>query len=231
LRFWTSDNHWNHFKVCEYCDRKYSSVEAMNEDMVRIWNEKVKPEDEVFYLGDFSLSPQAMEQWLPKLNGHTKHLISGNHDLTSTFSKKKPTKKGKKAYPRYYKAGWTTIQDQLVITLKNGQNVLLSHLPYKPEANDQKNIDLRYMEARPENKGMFLLHGHQHARYIKHKNMMDVGFDGNLSLYSEDEIIAIINDPREYIPSRITEFYRLRDEEKARQEASNKLNYNQLEEK
>ena len=51
----------------------------MNEGLVKLWNEQVKPNDIVYILGDFSLNPKAVRDFAPRLNG-IKHLILGNHD-------------------------------------------------------------------------------------------------------------------------------------------------------
>ena len=78
----TSDTHYYHKKIIEYCHRPFGSVEEMNEAMIDRWNSKVKPEDEVYHIGDFALkcSVPEVENIVRRLNGHI-HLILGNHDL------------------------------------------------------------------------------------------------------------------------------------------------------
>ena len=53
----------------------------MNEELIRRWNQKVTPHDEVYYLGDFTFtsSLSKAQDILHRLNG-TKFLIQGNHD-------------------------------------------------------------------------------------------------------------------------------------------------------
>ena len=52
--FFTSDHHFGHAKIIEYCKRPFSSVEEMNQVMIDRWNEVVGPDDHVYHLGDFA---------------------------------------------------------------------------------------------------------------------------------------------------------------------------------
>ena len=79
--YWTSDTHWNHKNIMQYCERPFSSVEEMNETMVRNWNSVVDSDAIVFHLGDFAFGTIAQwEEVRSRLNG-TIHLILGNHDF------------------------------------------------------------------------------------------------------------------------------------------------------
>lgn len=90
--FFISDTHFSHKNIIDYEDRTnysslidYSSVEDMNQDIIKIWNTHISPDSIVFHLGDFCFG-NAVE-WvriLEQLNGAELHLIKGNHD--------KPTK-------------------------------------------------------------------------------------------------------------------------------------------
>lgn len=76
--FFTSDTHFGHHNIIEYCQRPFSSVEEMDESLVQKWNEVVKPKDTVFHLGDLAFKYGMISAH--KLNGK-KFLILGNHDL------------------------------------------------------------------------------------------------------------------------------------------------------
>lgn len=78
--FLTSDLHFFHENVIKFCNRPYGSVEQMNYELIRNWNNVVGPEDHVWVLGDVSFGKkQETEDILVQLQG-VKHLIQGNHD-------------------------------------------------------------------------------------------------------------------------------------------------------
>jgi calcineurin-like phosphoesterase family protein len=60
--YFSSDHHFSHSNVIKYCNRPYTSVQEMNEDLIQRWNNQVKPEDTVYYLGDFSLGKNAVRE-------------------------------------------------------------------------------------------------------------------------------------------------------------------------
>lgn len=78
--WFTSDPHYNHTNIIKYCNRPFKTVEEMNETMIRNWNQKVEPEDDVFLLGDICMGiPHQWAGFVNQLNGNI-HLILGNHD-------------------------------------------------------------------------------------------------------------------------------------------------------
>ena len=56
--FFTSDTHFNHTNIIQYCQRPFKSTDEMNEAMIDNWNSVVGEDDTVFHLGDFSLEVQ-----------------------------------------------------------------------------------------------------------------------------------------------------------------------------
>jgi calcineurin-like phosphoesterase family protein len=149
--------------------------------------------ENLYILGDFSLSPKAVMEFAHKLNGK-KHLICGNHDAPFDFTKKRKAEHMRKRYLENF----VTVQMQGELVLKNGVKVLLKHFPYSLE------FDQRYREHRPKDEGEWLLHGHLHCAYVKKDKQIDVGIDHNFKLYTEDDIISLMNDERTFIPSRLT---------------------------
>lgn len=93
MRYYISDLHFYHDDLNTRMDcRGFENVQAMNEHMIQMWNQKVKPGDEVVILGDFSLGgAKQTNEILHQLNG-TLYLIEGNHDRyvsSNSFDKKR----------------------------------------------------------------------------------------------------------------------------------------------
>ena len=81
-----SDTHFGHEKTCTVFKREdgsplrpFSSAEEMDEFMVKAWNERVRPKDRIYHLGDVVINRKALNT-LRRLNGD-KVLIRGNHDI------------------------------------------------------------------------------------------------------------------------------------------------------
>lgn len=84
--FLVSDTHFGHAGVCKFMQddgvtklRPWDNAEEMDEEMVRRWNETVRPNDKVYHLGDVVINRKALKT-LYRLNGD-KVLIKGNHDI------------------------------------------------------------------------------------------------------------------------------------------------------
>lgn len=197
-RWFTSDIHFSHANVIEYCDRPYKSIQEMDEAIIKQWNSQVKPEDEVYFLGDFGINVKtAIDSNLVKSLNGKKHIVMGNHDIgfkegfSGKFNK------------QYLEVGWESVTSLNSLYLKNGKNVLMTHLPPDNEH------DNRYAGFKIKNDpNQIYLHGHLHGHYRKKKNMIDVCFDAELKLLSEDDIISLIEDERDLIPTRLTEKYK-----------------------
>jgi calcineurin-like phosphoesterase family protein len=84
--FLVSDTHFGHAGVCRFLRndgvtklRPWDTPEEMDEFMVKAWNERVRPNDKVYHLGDVVINRRALKT-LARLNGD-KVLIRGNHDI------------------------------------------------------------------------------------------------------------------------------------------------------
>ena len=83
--FLVSDTHFGHAGVCKFLRedgtklRPWDNPEEMDEEMVKRWNETVRPKDKVYHLGDVVINRKALKT-LARLNGD-KVLIKGNHDI------------------------------------------------------------------------------------------------------------------------------------------------------
>lgn len=84
MQFFTADLHLGHSNIIKYCNRPFSIVWDMDKTIIDNWNKKVKPEDDVYIVGDFCFARgnrgiEKLRYYGSKLNG-IKHLIKGNHD-------------------------------------------------------------------------------------------------------------------------------------------------------
>lgn len=83
--FFIADTHFSHQGVCEFLRedgsklRHWDNAAEMDEELVKNWNEVVRPSDKVYHLGDVAIKHQALKI-LERLNGD-KVLVKGNHDV------------------------------------------------------------------------------------------------------------------------------------------------------
>lgn len=104
----TADQHFGHKNIIRLCGRSFGSVEEMDAEMERAWNEVVRPGDTVYHLGDFAFrNAYAPGALLERLNGE-KHLIKGNHD------------------PKQDARQWASVRDYLELE-HGGVGVVMSH--------------------------------------------------------------------------------------------------------
>ena len=79
--FFTSDTHFGHSKIIDYCKRPFSSIEEHDKTLIQNWNNAVGQDDIIFHLGDFAYgNSQFIANIIKQLNGNI-ILIKGNHDL------------------------------------------------------------------------------------------------------------------------------------------------------
>ena len=84
--FLVSDTHFGHAGVCRFMRadgvtklRPWDNPDEMDEAMVKVWNERVRPNDKVYHLGDVVINRKSLSI-MHRLNGD-KVLIKGNHDI------------------------------------------------------------------------------------------------------------------------------------------------------
>lgn len=111
--FYTADLHFGYLPLVE--KRGFSSVEEMDESLIRAWNRVVGPEDTVYLLGDIGWNEGHVPcRTLARLNGR-KHLVRGNHDT------------GYVDAPLLYRY-FESVTDFLEID-DGGEHLFLSHYP------------------------------------------------------------------------------------------------------
>lgn len=162
-RVFTSDHHFGHNNILRHCavTRPYASIEEMEADYIARWNAGAQDTDEVWYLGDFSMTPTVLCRVMPQLKGQ-KHLVIGNHDRCF---KGKPQQ-----LEIYLNNGFSSLSRHLVLEM-SGHRAALCHFPYqaKPEhlsANPEiAKRQLNYSAVSLEEGSLgedFLIHGHVH---------------------------------------------------------------------
>ncbi len=140
----------------------------MDEAIIERWNAKVKPQDQIWHLGDFAFhSAGRIHGILKRLNGH-KHFIWGNHD--QAFEEDKTLLNYFESVNDYKEVKW------------NKQKIVLIHYPL--------------LTWNKGHRGAWHLHGHCHGS-INHMNTVttriDVGVDNfDYAPVSFDEIAEIM---------------------------------------
>lgn len=187
--YFTSDPHYYHLNVIKYCNRPFSSVEEMNEMLIKNWNDVVAPDDTVYCLGDFSMAFRPVEAFSHRLSG-TKYLVPGNHDFCHSYHKKSRNPENRKVWTqKYVDHGWIVLPEQTTLDIPGVATVNMCHHPYVLNLEG----DDKYMNWRPTNDGRWLLCGHVHQNWKVQDKMINVGVDvWDFKPVSVEEISKII---------------------------------------
>ena len=155
--FFTSDNHFGHKNIIEYCQRPFETVEEMDETMIERWNAVVKPNDTICHLGDFTLGGKnTAKKYFKQLHGQITILMNIWH------------------HDKHWIKGLSNRWDELHIyvtplppmfVIESKPPIVLCHYPLA--VWDRKHYDSWH------------LHGHSHGRYKGEGFIMDVGVDAN----------------------------------------------------
>ena len=79
--WFTSDFHFGHFNIIRYCNRPFANAQEMDAAILDRTNACVKPNDILYFLGDFCLSgTEKVIAYRQRLVCSTIHFIEGNHD-------------------------------------------------------------------------------------------------------------------------------------------------------
>ena len=172
--YFTSDLHFYHENIIKAVNRPFDNAEQMNTTLIKNWNDRVRPNDEIYILGDFTMKGYTFAtETLCQLKGR-KHLIKGNHDKFSDS-------------PHFEKYLFESISDYKQIDYMNTKFILF-HYPI--------------LEWNHFFRGSIHLHGHQHNKseynlenLRKGIKRYDVGVDANnMTPISADEIIAFFKN-------------------------------------
>jgi len=179
-KWFVSDIHFAHKGVkggiIKYCNRPFRDIDHMNRSIIRNWNERVKPDDVVYHVGDFAFrggkeagySKNKFQYWEEQLNGKIIHIL-GNHCLNNSGR-------------------------ELIIRaemLFGGYHVLTQHIPPDDYSDIPEGID-------------FMLVGHVHNlfkhKFINNIPIINVGVDvWNFRPVSMQEILKYYHRIRKEI--------------------------------
>lgn len=146
--FFTADHHFGHTNIIKYCNRPFNNIKEMDNVLIYNYNLLVRPEDTVFFLGDFAMnnSENYVSHMTSRLNGQ-KHLILGNHDRMRA-----------KAYLR---SGFLTVHTHFWMHFPSLGEVFMVHDPAESAVDRSK----------------LWLCGHVHDLFLQQKNAFNVGVD------------------------------------------------------
>lgn len=165
----TSDLHFGHKLVADM--RGFRDPQEHDDSIVARWRKMIKPEDDVWILGDLSgggAGPQlsALATLLP-LPG-TKILVAGNHDGIHPMHGRSALR-----WAPYYHDIFTHVCSEATLRL-NGHKLRLSHFPRVADHTQE----IRYPEWRPPIRDSYLLHGHTHSLEVQTSQWeIHVGWD------------------------------------------------------
>lgn len=175
--YFTSDTHFCHNQDFLYEPRGFTNVNDMNEAIVENWNKIVKPDDEVWHLGDMALGDiDDACKYINQLNG-TIRWIRGNHCTEKKIGKII------EECPAVWEIGWA-------YQIKIGKHsIYMSHYPTLTTNFDDKHFSQHVIN----------LHGHTHQQtnwlQLTNPFMYHVGVDShNCTPVHIDEILVDIRN-------------------------------------
>jgi calcineurin-like phosphoesterase family protein len=159
--WFTSDTHYGHANIIDFCDRPYSGVPQMNKALIDNWNDRVDDDDVVYHLGDFAMKikDDEIRHILRQLKG-IKVIILGNHDAR-TIARKSSAFRRSPEFPE----GFDEIHPGVHEISVGKQKIVLCH--YSMEVWNGSH------------KGAFHLYGHSHGTLAERvdRRSFDVGVD------------------------------------------------------
>jgi calcineurin-like phosphoesterase family protein len=139
----------------------------MDEALVQEWNDRVRPADEVWHVGDVVMGNAVVTlETVRRLHG-CKLLVPGNHDRCW------PGNRRVGDWPQRYEAVGFTLLPVLTTLELAGRSVEVCHFPFHGDSHDPARLG----QHRPADRGGWLLHGHVHERWRQNGRMINVGVD------------------------------------------------------
>jgi calcineurin-like phosphoesterase family protein len=173
--FFTSDTHFHHANILEFCSRPWGDIKIHDEALIQNWNDVVPEDGIVFHGGDLIWTGKIdwIKHVVGRLNGRI-YLTLGNHDYQNRLDRE------------VFKSIFADVQDMYYILPKDVKPVLLCHYP------------LMYWRS-----GYIHLHGHVHSgpnstttdKVPPHPYRYDIGVDAwDYKPVSYHKIKELINE-------------------------------------
>ena len=162
----------------ELQNAKAAAIKKHDEWLINLWNETVRREDTVYFLGDFAFAnKENTEKLISRLKGK-KHLILGNHD------------KSLNGLERYFES----VSQIKEAKFTNNQFHFID--PNETFCVEMCHYPLLTWNRRPH--GTACIHGHTHGALdelnrVTKELRVDVGFDGTLANHSLVELEYLYN--------------------------------------
>lgn len=183
--WFTSDTHFGHVNIIEYCHRPFANVEDMDIGLIERWNKRVGKDDLVYHLGDFALGPKA--HWMAyraMLNGRLV-IVAGNHD------------EPRQQLLRALRTGDEICDERTIVDAQSGQAVHLAHAP-SAWAETRRGGQVVQRHGDDQNAALYLcghVHGAWETKTINGKLNVNVGVDvWNYKPVSFEEIMRRVCD-------------------------------------
>lgn len=172
--WFTSDTHFGHARIIEYCNRPFYSVAEMNAAIVASFAE-IQPGDTLYHLGDVALGGwKETIKHMDKING-TKILLPGNHDPIHPIDNRHKREDVWTAFHEVFDEVLSPHLDHR--WTKNDVVGTMSHFPMK-----KSETDARHNQWYAEDSGQNVhIHGHVHNLWKVNRSQrvvqVNVGWD------------------------------------------------------
>lgn len=186
--YFTADPHFGHERIIELCDRPFSSVGHMNDQLVRRFN-SVPDRTRLVILGDTCMGK--LEYSLPvlsRLEYEEILLVPGNHDRWSNAYHHKGTPEEQAEKRATWRERYNDV-DSRIRTFEDFtpsfwfaddlglggefEKTLFSHYPYDGDSHGED----RYAHLRAADDGFVMVHGHVHGEWHTKGRQVNVGVD------------------------------------------------------
>ncbi|MHA1376349.1 MAG: metallophosphoesterase, partial [Promethearchaeota archaeon] len=83
--WFTADFHLSHKNIIKYSNRPFKTVEEMDEIIINNLEERIKPQDILYFLGDLTFKEIKAREFFQRFEEIEIHYIIGNHDSSEVI--------------------------------------------------------------------------------------------------------------------------------------------------